>query len=265
MLRFPHNWLATTVLVWFSFNAFAQEVSPGWKLIWEDQFDVDGAPDAGKWSFAGRGTSDWNCYCSDNPETIFVKDGKLYLKALVNTNPLDSAEYQTGCIKTQDQFAFRYGKMEVRAKLSTGKGSWPAIWMMPREAAYGGWPNSGEIDVMEHLNSDSLVYQTLHSHHITELGQKDNPSYSITYGINEGGYNVYGLEWYEDRLEFFVNGTKTFTYPKLENADDQQWPFDQEFYIILNQALGGSWVGDILNEDLPVQMMVDWVRVYQPE
>ncbi len=248
-----------------SLVAFPQQAADEWKLIWEDNFEVDGVPDTTKWSFAGRGKPDWNCYCTDSPETYFVKDGFLHLKASQNTHPSDSVKYQTGCIQTKDKFSFRYGKLEVRAKLSKGKGSWPAIWMMPQESIYGGWPDSGEIDVMEHLNFDPFVYQTLHSHHIDKLGEKDNPPYYITQKFEVDEFNVYGLEWYEDRLDFFVNGEKSFSYPKLEEADDKQWPFDQEFYIILNQALGGAWVGEIHDQDLPVQMRVDWVRVYQSE
>src|SRR5690606_27430864 len=149
-----------------SFGALSQQAADGWTLVWEDNFEEDGAPDPSKWSFAGRGKPDWNCYCTDSPETFFVKDGLLYLEAGLNTDPSDSVKYQTGCIQTKDKFSFKYGKLEVRAKLSKGKGSWPAIWMMPQDSKYGGWPDSGEIDVMEHLNFDPFVYQTLHSHHI---------------------------------------------------------------------------------------------------
>lgn len=246
-----------------SLAAFSQQTATDWKLVWEDNFETAGAPDSTKWSFAGRGTPNWNCYCTDSPETVFIKAGFLHLKADLNTDPSDTVKYQTGCIQSKGKFSFRYGKLEVRAKLSKGKGSWPAIWMMPQESKYGGWPDSGEIDVMEHLNFDPFVYQTLHSHHIDKLGEKENPPYHITAEFEQDEFNVFGLEWYDDRLDFFVNGEKTFSYPKMEGADDKQWPFDQEFYLILNQALGGAWVGEIHDKDLPVQMLVDWVRVYQ--
>src|SRR5690554_5922690 len=248
-----------------TFTGFSQETAAEWKLVWEDNFEVEGTPDSSKWAFSGRGTPDWACYCTDSRETVFVKEGNLHLKAMPNTNPADSVKYQTGCIQTKDRFFFKYGKLEVRAKLSKGKGSWPAIWMMPQNSQYGGWPDSGEIDVMEHLNFDSYVYQTLHSHHIDKLGEKENPVYFATKEFTQDEFNVYGVEWYEDRLDFFVNGEKSFSYPKLEGTDDVQWPFDQEFYIILNQALGGAWVGEIHDKDLPVQMLVDWVKVYQAE
>ncbi|MFB9864416.1 glycoside hydrolase family 16 protein [Rufibacter immobilis] len=237
----------------------------GWKVIWEDDFSKDGAPDPAKWRFAGRRSPDWACYCADNPEITYVKDGFLYLKAVLNENPTDTAKYQTACIHTKDKFAFAYGKIEVRAKLARGKGSWPAIWLMPQDSKYGGWPKSGEIDIMEHLNYDTIFYQTLHSEYIDQMNQKNNPVYFATPSFKEGEFNVFGMEWYSDRLDFFVNGQKTFSYPKIGNADSRQWPFDQKFYLILNQALGGKWVGSIKDEELPVQMVVDWVKVSQKQ
>lgn len=97
------------------------------------------------------------------------------------------------------------------------------------------------------------------------MNQKTNPVYSATSPFKEGEYNTFGVEWYPDRLDFFVNGHKTFSYPKVDHVDPSQWPFDEEFYIILDQALGGNWVGRIDDKYLPVQMIVDWVRVYQRE
>ncbi len=246
-----------------SFSVYGQDESPQWHLVWEDDFKQDGKPDSDNWEFSGRGTPDWARYCADSPQTTFVKDGTLHLRGIVNTTENDSVPYQTGCIQTKGKFAFKYGKLEVKAKLSKGKGSWPAIWLMPQEATYGGWPHSGEIDVMEHLNYDSIVYQTLHSNYINVQGEREHPIHSQTSPIKADDFNVFGMEWYPDRIDFFVNGEKTLTYPKMDEADWQQWPFDQQFYIILDQALGGSWVGSIKDEDLPVEMVVDWVRVYQ--
>jgi len=244
-------------------KSLAQEHLENWDLIWQDEFNYEGKPDAKKWSFAPRKPVDWACYCADNDATRYVKNGKLHLRGVLNTKPEDTVKYNTGCIRTTDKFSFKYGKIEVRAKLDKGKGSWPAIWMMPQDPQYGGWPHSGEIDIMEQLNYDTIVYQTLHSNYVDIQEKKAVPKYFKTVPYKVNAYNVYGLEWYPDRLEFYLNGEKTFTYPKIENADSKQWPFDQEFFIILDQALGGNWVGSIKDEDLPVEMLVDWVRVYQ--
>lgn len=251
------------MLLVVSSTALAQGQNGQWDLVWQDEFNYEGKPDAEKWSFAPRISVDWARYCADSDLTRYVKDGNLHLRGIVNTNSNDSVPYNTGCIRSMGKFSFKYGKIEVRAKLDKGKGSWPAIWMMPQDPKYGGWPNSGEIDIMEHLNSDTIVYQTIHSNYVTIQEKKQDPIYSSTSPLKVEDYNVYGLEWYPDRLEFYLNGTKTFTYPKIPNADSRQWPFDQEFFIILDQAVGGNWVGSIKDEDLPVQMVIDWVRVYK--
>lgn len=236
-----------------------------WRLVWQDDFLNDGVPDPSKWSFTGRGKADWKCYCTDSPELAFVQNGFLYLKGVVNDNPDDPVPYNTACISTLEKFSFLYGKIEVRAKLSRGKGSWPAIWMMPVNNQYGSWPLSGEIDIMEHLNYDTFVYQTIHTNHTYNLGYKSDPLSHVTAPVISDDFNVYGLEWFPDRLDFYVNEMLTLSYPRLDSADSSQWPFDQPFYIILDQALGGNWVGEVHDEDLPVQMIVDWVKVYQEE
>jgi beta-glucanase (GH16 family) len=232
-----------------------------WKLIWSDEFSVNGSPNNSNWSFSGRGTANWKCYCADDTATAFVKDGFLYLKGIVSNDPTDTSKYKTGCIQTKGKFSFKYGKLEVRAKLSQGQGSWPAIWLLGET---GAWPNNGEIDVMEHLNFDAIFYQTMHSNYIDILKNKNNPNYYTTAPFNVGAFNVFGMEWYPDIIDLFINGQKTFSYPKISNdTTNTQWPFDQSFYIILDQALGGNWPGPINNNDLPAQMIVDWVRVYQ--
>lgn len=229
-------------------------------MVWSDEFNQDGIPDNSKWTFTSQGTSDWNRYCVADTATVVVRSGRLLLKG--KHDPV-LGKYKTGGIQSKGKFSFKYGKVEVCARLGKGKGSWPAIWMMPEKSVYGGWPKSGEIDIMEHLNFDAYVYQTLHSDYIDVRNIKNDPKYYSTSSFHVGDFNVYGMEWYPNRLEFFINGMKTFTYPKVEGEGFSQWPFDQEFYLILNQALGGNWVGAIVDIDLPVQMEVDWVRVFQ--
>ncbi|MBS1756994.1 MAG: glycoside hydrolase family 16 protein [Bacteroidetes bacterium] len=235
--------------------------TPVWKLIWSDEFSKDGLPDASKWNFAGRGKSDWNCFCADDSSVAYVKNGFLYLKGIVSNTPADTAKYHTGCLNTSGKFSFQYGKLEVRAKLSQGQGSWPAIWLL---GDTGTWPNKGEIDVMEHLNNDNIFYQTMHSYYIDILKNKNNPKYFTTAPFLVNDFNVFGMEWYEDRVDLFINGQKTFSYPKISGEPTgTQWPYKIPFYILLDQALGGNWPGPINTNDLPQQMVIDWVRVYQ--
>jgi beta-glucanase (GH16 family) len=243
------------------FSSGAKCQKHGWKLIWSDEFSSNGKPDSSKWTFSGRGTADWKCYCTDDTATAFVKGGFLYLRGIQSNNPSDTAKYMTGCIQTKGKFSFKYGKLEVRAKLSQGQGSWPAIWLLGEN---GTWPDNGEIDVMEHLNFDTIFYQTMHSYYIDKLNHRKDPQYFTTAAFNANDFNVYGMEWFADRIDLFINGKKTFSYPKILNdTTGKQWPFDQPFYIILDQALGGNWPGPVNKNDLPQQMIVDWVRVYQ--
>ncbi len=230
-----------------------------WKLIWEDNFDTDGPVNNSRWTLVNKGSSDWNKYMTPSNELAYVQSGNLILKGRKT-----ATGYETGGVNSSGKFNFKYGKVEVRAKLSAGQGTWPAIWLMPQQSVYGGWPKSGEIDIMEHLNNDAKIYQVVHTHYVDNLGNKTDPPYSATPAFSVGIYNTFGMEWFPDRIDFTLNGAVTFTYPKKANVpqDQLQWPFDQSFYLILNQALGGSWVGSINDAILPVQTEIDYVRVY---
>lgn len=243
------------------FSSCSKSQTSNWKLIWQDEFSTNGKPDSTKWSFSGRGKADWKCYCTDDTATAYIKDGFLYLNGILSKDASDTAKYKTGCIQTKGKFSFTYGKLEVRAKLSQGQGSWPAIWLLGQN---GSWPNNGEIDVMEHLNFDTIFYQTMHSYYIDRLKHKDDPKYYTTASFKVNEFNIFGMEWFPDRIDLLINGQKTFSYPRIrEDSTHTQWPFDKPFYIILDQALGGNWPGPVNDNDLPQQMIVDWVRVYQ--
>jgi beta-glucanase (GH16 family) len=116
---------------------------------------------------------------------------------------------------------------------------------------------------MEHLNYDEIIYQTVHSYYTLELKGSESPVSSSTSKFSVDEFNVFGLEWYPNRLVFTLNGAETFTYVKIEDADALKWPFDQPFFILIDQQLGGKWVGNINADDLPVQMIIDYVKVYQ--
>lgn len=236
-----------------------------WELIWKDEFDQTGAPDPKYWSFPGRKGAFWARYATDSPDVAYVKDGLLTLVARITPAGSDTVPYQTGAITTRDRFSFKYGKVEFRARFKHAQGSWPALWLMPQDGKYGGWPHSGEIDVMEHLNFDKYVYQTIHTTQTratTGNNSWENSKSHSTSPIRINDFNTYGIEWNEAGIDFYVNGQKSFTY-KNQGEGPQQYPFVEDFYLILNQALGGNWVGKINPAHLPVTMDVDWVRVYQ--
>jgi len=234
-----------------------------WKLVWSDDFNGT-AIDSSKWSKVEAGKSDWNKHMSSNSGCYTLSDGKLFLRGIKNPDTtIDTRPYLTGGIWSKTKFAFQYGKIEICAKLECAQGSWPAMWMLAEKDKYGKYPKNGEIDIMEHLNFDSIIYQTTHSYYTLELKQDNNPPHYGTAKMKLNEFNVFGLEWYPDKLVFTLNGVKTFTYPRILHVDSSQWPYDQPFYILIDQQLGGNWVGKINADHLPVQMIVDWVKVYQ--
>ena len=234
-----------------------------WELIWEDNFE-EKLLDTTKWNVIERNKADWGNYMSEHEDCIWIKDGLLFLRGIVNPDrSTDTVPYLTGGVNTKGKFSYQYGKVEIKAKLENATGAWPAMWMLADQPKYGNYPRNGEIDLMEHLNYEDKIYQTVHSYYTLELKQKKNPPYYATTLVNTEDYNVYGMEWYPDKLVIILNGVKTFVYPRLKNVDPTQWPFDQPFYIMIDMQLGGSWVGKVDPTDLPVQMIVDWVKVYE--
>lgn len=232
-----------------------------WKLVWEECFDQTDGFDERVWSKIPRGTADWNNYMSDFDSCYAMRDGHLVLRGLVNYSlPNDTAPYITGGVYSKGKKAFVNGRLEIRAKLNGATGAWPAFWLLPEN---GKWPMGGEIDIMERLNNDTIAYQTVHSHYTYDLGFENEPPHGSTGPIDRDGYNVYAVEMYPDSLCFFINDYHTFTYPKIETEEEGQFPFDQPFYLLLDMQLGGSWVGAVDPEDLPVEMSIDWVRFFQ--
>lgn len=231
-------------------------------VIFKDEFDVDGIPDQTRWVLCPKAGSDWNNQMSESYDQAYVEDGKLMLVAeKVN------GEYKAGGIKTQGKFGFTFGKVECRARITRyPDGAFPAIWMMPQKYLYSGWPNCGEIDIMEHIKQESGIHQTLHTHYTYDLGNKTGTTKQTV--CNYWDWNVYAVEWTSESLTFYVNDVMTFTYSNMhlpDEAEKMQWPFTSaaEFYLILNMGLGdnGTWAGAIDDTNLPAIMEVDWIRV----
>lgn len=234
-----------------------------WKVVWEDHFNGPDL-DTAKWTKIPPNRADWGKHMSSAPLCYDLKDGNLLLKGIVNPDTVsDARPFLTGGIYSKNKFAFQYGRIEIHAKLECAQGAWPAMWMLAETNKYGPYPRNGEIDIMEHLNFDSIIYQTTHSYYTLELKQKTNPPYFTTAALQIDQFNTFGLEWYPDKLVFTLNGQKTFTYPKIDDVDPSQWPYDQPFYVLIDQQLGGSWVGQVNPEHLPVKMIIDWIKVYQ--
>lgn len=243
-----------------------------WKLVWEENFKGS-EHDTSKWTLINtlpskyENAPDWQKHMKSDDRVYAIENGKLYLKGIENPGILnDPRPFLTGGVNSRGKFSFLYGKIEIRAKKECARGAWPAIWMMPEESVYGGWPHSGEIDIMEHLNYDTTIHHTVHTRYTNVLNNRTDPPRGIgNIRADVTQWNVYGLEWHPDVLIWTLNGKETFRYPKVEGLDPDliQWPFDQPFYIILSQQLGGSWIGEVKADELPVSMIIDYVRVYQ--
>ena len=249
-----------------------------WTLVWEDAFD-QGSLDTSHWTRIGLFTSpqwktpvdEWqeNTGCfryitATDERVVRFDEDNIYLRGIVNEDTIqgDPRPYLTGGIYTWSKFAFQYGRVEIRAKLDPAFGAWPAIWMLSEKEIYPDQHN-GEMDIMERLNHDDFAYQTTHNHWTIHLKQQ-SPKKFDTGKINPGDFNVYSVSWYPDKLVYAINGIKTIEYPKVPGAGTYQWPFDQPFYLFLDQQMEGSWPGKITNpEELPIDMTVDWVRLYQ--
>lgn len=246
-------------------TAKPKEKTQKWRLVWKDDFKKAGRLDTTKWSKIPRGGSDWDKYMSPREDLYEVKDGHLILHGIINDRPdQDTARYLTGGVWTKDKFAVMFGKIEIRARLGEAQGSWPAFWMLAQDEKYGHYPKNGEVDIMEHLSYDSVVYQTIHSHYTLNLKQ-ETPQRFTTAPIDREGYNTYGVEFYPDRVVFTLNGEPTLTYPKIETDLEGQFPFDQAYYLLMDMQLGGSWVGAVDPATLPVKMEIDWVKVWEPK
>ncbi len=252
------------------------EIADAYKLVWEDEFDGDQL-NMNDWNFEyhepGWVNAELQEY-GDSPKNTYVKDGNLYIQALKEI--IDGKPYYTsGRINTQGKHDFQYGRFEVRAKVPSGKGFLPAFWMMPTdESYYGQWPKCGEIDVMEvHGSALSTTYGTLH---FGEPHTQKQGSYTLPDGQKNFGedFHVFACEWDPDEFRFYMDDVLFYTvndwFTKKAGFGESAYPapYDQPFYMILNLAVGGSWVG-YPDEDAVfgdnAQFVIDYVRVYQKD
>lgn len=242
----------------------------GWELVWADEFEEDGLPDTTKWNYATRGNS-WGWgnnekqwYTVADPDNAYIKNGILTISA--KKEPISGKDYSSARLTTKGKGDWKYCKVVVRAKVPKGRGTWPAIWMMPTENTYGNWPQSGEIDIMEHVGFEpDTVSSTVHTgfyNHIkkTQVGEE---SYLPTATTD---FHVYSMEWTENVIRSFVDGKHYFTF-RNNGKGHGAWPFDQPFHLILNLAIGGGLGGKkgIDNSLFPHDYMIDYVRVYQKQ
>lgn len=233
-------------------------------LIWHDEFD-SGVLDRQVWSKIWRSRADWAIHMSSADALYAFEDGSLVLRGMVNDFlPNDTAAFLTGGVWSRNKKSFGFGRLEIRAKFDVAQGFWPAIWMLPAVNKAVNWPYGGEIDIMEHFRDNSYINHTVHSHYTYNLGKRNRPSHVAYPKYNEGEYNTYGMERFQDSLVFFVNGRRTMNYPRYHDGVDGQFPFSQHnFYLILDAQLGRDRSPYIDTARLPVELCVDYVRYYE--
>jgi beta-glucanase (GH16 family) len=257
--------LVLMMTVIFSFTGMKLSAQT-YNLVWSDEFEYSGLPDSTKWSYdvggGGWGNNELQYYTSKRTENARVENGNLIIEAIKEIYA--GMNYTSARLVTKNQGDWLYGKVEVSAKLPAGRGTWPAIWMLPTDWEYGGWPSSGEIDIMEHVGYDEgRVHATIHTEDYNHmLGTQQGSSVIISDATT--AFHTYSMEWTPIKIDFFADGVKYFTFYKY--ADDyKKWPFNKRFHLIMNIAVGGSW-GGAQGVDIyafPTRMEVAYVRVYQ--
>ncbi|PVY41711.1 glycoside hydrolase family 16 protein [Pontibacter virosus] len=233
--------------------------------VWSDEFDYTGKPNPEKWGYDIGGTGWGNNelqYYTDRLSNASVENGILKITALKETT--ENREYSSARLVTKNKGDFLYGRFEFKAKLPTGRGTWPAIWMLPTDWAYGGWPKSGEIDVMEHVGYDqNNVHITVHTeaYNHSKNTQKGKSKIIETASTD---FHLYRVDWTPYAIRGYIDNIPVFEFIN-EGKGADYWPFDKRFHLLMNIAVGGNWGGaqGVDPSVYPQTMEVDYVRVYK--
>ena len=250
------------------FAEFEPEEGNEWQLVFSDEFNAAdmSQPVDEKWMRCQRYGATWNRWLSDSKEVIYLQGGDLVARAIPNPDQAsDPVPMITGGIKSNKRFGFTYGYVEARIKSNPWTGNFPAFWMMPEDQSKG-WPDCGEIDIWETIDSQERSWHTVHSNWTYDLGKTNNPQSSFNVATSHDRYHTYGLKWDEKTLIWYVDGKEVGRYAKSTNATNLsqgQWPFDKHFHLILNQSVGNNaWAADA-DVNHTYETRFDWVRVYQ--
>jgi beta-glucanase (GH16 family) len=256
-----------------------------WKQVWGDEFDYAGPPDPKKWNIEvwdARRVNDEDQAYTNRPKNVRVADGRLYLEA--HRERHGDAAYTSGRIQSRGKGDWLYGRVDVRARLPGGQGTWPALWMLPSDpfryatrcapdpedwqgvADCDAWPNSGEIDIMEHVGYDmSRLHGTVHNKAYYSGNHQQRKGSVEVAGLDQD-FHVYSLEWNPELIRIYYDGIPYFSY-RNEGEGWENWPYDHPYHLIMNLAIGGHWGragGPIDDSMFPVSLAVDYVRVFKP-
>ncbi len=241
-------------------------VPQGYKLVWSDDFDVDGLPDTRKWQHdTVRNQEGWHnhelqYYAGPRAENAVVRGGRLIITARKESMSAapdwGGQRYTSARLMTKDRAEWTYGYFEVRAKLPCGKGSWPAIWMLNSAV---NWPAGGELDIMEHVGREpGRVFSTVHT--AARYGDGTGAATQVPDACE--AFHDYQMHWTADRVSFGIDGKVHFEYPNPRTGKDR-WPFDAPQFLLLNIAVGGDFGGEVDDRTLPLSMEVEHVHVFQ--
>lgn len=258
-----HCTLTAIILIFTHLTVF--EASAAWRQVWSDDFNYTGLPDSTKWGYdvggSGWGNQELQYYTKADTANACAANGVLTITAL--KKKIQQNDYSSARLISKNKGDWLYGRFEIAAKLPKGKGLWPAIWMLPTDGAYGGWPKSGEIDIMENVGFEpNIVHFTVHTEAYNHsIGTSKGASATLADPYTK--FVVYVLEWNKDSMAFYADDKKTFSF-KNEGSGSKVWPFDKRFHLLLNIAVGGSWGGQQgVDEGIcPAKMIIDYVRVY---
>ncbi|MBS4064437.1 MAG: glycoside hydrolase family 16 protein [Chitinophagaceae bacterium] len=253
------------ILLFITIGALSCAQTSKWKLVWADEFEYKGLPDSSKWKYDvgghGWGNNELQYYTDANLNNARVDNGILTIEARKET--IDSNAYTSARLVTKGKGDWSNGKIEVKAKLPKGRGTWPAIWMLASTTPLE-WPDDGEIDIMEHVGSNpGYIHFTIHTkkyNHV--IGTQKSDTLLLPDAMD--AFHVYAVQWNEQKMEWFVDGKQVFEVTNDGTGKDA-WPFNQPFHLLLNIAVGGNWGGQKGVDDsiFPQKMLIDYVRVYQ--
>lgn len=260
------------IIIFLTFFTFFESCSSkktiqhkdGKSLVWSDEFNYTGLADSTKWNYDiggdGFGNNEAQFYTKKRLENASVENGNLVIEA--RRENWENKNYTSARLVTKGKQDWKYGRIEVRAKLPKGKGTWPAIWMLSTDMKE--WPEDGELDIMEHVGyNQGFIHASVHTKKYNHIIGTQKTDTLVVKNASEK-FHIYTADWSPEKIDVYVDHQKYFTYVNTEKTYEA-WPFNQKLYLILNLAIGGNWGGKkgIDNSIFPQKFYIDYVRIYQ--